>query len=94
MTATKKPEVELDIKLYDPIQIRWIDSFCTGHGSSWENWEDFDRDCPDIITLGYYLQKTDRYMIVAQSKGTGEDTGSFGGIWRIPNSCILDIAQF
>lgn len=92
MPPTKVVATEPDVKQYDPIQIRWIDSFCTAHGSSWED-TDYDRDCPDIVTLGYYLTKTDRYMIVAQSMGTGDDKGSFGGIWRIPLGCILGVTQ-
>ncbi len=78
------------LKLHDLIRIRWIDAFATTD-SPWESSDDHPTDMHDVLTVGYYLQQTDRYIIVASTIADAIEQSQYGGVWRIPVGCILKV---
>lgn len=81
MTVNKKPA---DPQLHDLIKITWIDSF-VWTDSPWQNHNDIEDDRSDIESVGYFIRRTARFLIFAQSITKHE----YGGVFYIPVGCVV-----
>ena len=80
-----------DLKLHDIIEIRWLDAFVLPD-EPWVSSEEVADDDEDSQTVAYYLSCNDRFLVVAQSRGSIENC-QYGGVFRIPVGCVLGIEK-
>lgn len=80
-----------DLKLHDIIEVRWLDAFVLTD-EPWVFAEDVATDDEDSQTVAYYLTHNDRFLVVAQSRGSLENC-QYGSVFRIPVGCVLGVEK-
>lgn len=87
------------MKQYQLLEIHWDDSETIFDGA-WTDVEEiikyYDEDkAHPIKTVGYFLHRTHRYLIIYRTKQTNEDgeVDRVEGQFAIPNGCIRTIRK-
>jgi len=80
-----KPNLD-NIQLHAIIEITWDDAW---YVDQWESSTDYETDIESITSIGYYLETTDRYLIIAQSFQPDQ----VGQVFRIPRLTIQTIRR-
>jgi hypothetical protein len=73
------------LKVGDPVCVYWLDA--AAHGAQWSEGFDGEPEEAHCFTLGYYLAKTRKFLVVAQ---TWERDGVHSK-FEIPIGCIEEV---
>ena len=81
MTTRKKP----DIEALDRVEVFWRDAWYVNH---WEGLDDYETEAVPMHSVGFFLESTDDYLIIAQTVGI-----QLGHVFRIPLACVISMEQ-
>lgn len=69
---------------FDRIEVTWRDAWFSD-GRGWESRSDYETEMDPMTSVGYHVETTEDYVILAMTISTDE----FGGLFRIPVGCVI-----
>lgn len=74
-------------KKHSVLEVSWVDSH--GVTAMWEWQDDYDEGLAAIKTIGYFVQRKDKVLYLAQSISEQQ----YGRIIKIPTGCIQSVTE-
>jgi len=78
-----------NLKKYDRLYIKWIDSYSDNAG--WMNESEISEENHFVESLGFFYKQTKDFLIIIHSRGI-DDTDAMG-VLNIPLGCIKEIKR-